>query len=214
MSELLHILHFDEETRALEDAGNMLQASARLYEIWKGEPSSLPKLLRAATELWLTLLDIGQNGDDPREPFTENGLPEYEAMFREEIEAGISRFRRDPMFLAFFGHLFSAHFTFFLWLKDKSRKGWDTWFEKMLNMGTIACRLEPDNLFARAICLYIPDAAGTQAHREACAAFWAETPVSQWEHGYVNEHFWYELEGPSEKARQSPCVTAPPQGGG
>lgn len=68
-TQILEIFHFDEETRALEETDPLL-ASARLYRIWKKDPTSLPKLLRAASELWLTMLDISESMDDTREPFT------------------------------------------------------------------------------------------------------------------------------------------------
>ncbi len=194
-TQILEIFHFDEETRALEGTDPLL-ASARLYRLWKEDPTSLPKLLRAASELWLTFLGISEERYPPYEPFTlTNGIPEYEAMFREEITTGLSLFHSNSMFLAFFGHMFSVQFPFFTWLWDRSQGKIDDWIDKMVNIGNYACQLDPENLFAKAINRYGTDPADVRAHKESCAAFWRAVPIDQWEHGNVGEYFFYVLAG-------------------
>lgn len=194
-TQILEIFHFDEETRALEETDPLL-ASARLYRLWKKDPTSLPKLLRAASELWLTMLDISESMDDTREPFTiELGIPEYEAMFIEEIKAGLSMFQNDSMFLAFFSHMASVHFGFFLWLWKESGENFDNWIDQAIDTGNIACQMDPSNLFAKAINRYGIESADVRPHKESCAAFWRAVPIDQWEHGNVGEYFFYVLAG-------------------
>lgn len=72
---------------------------------------------------------------------------------------------------------------------------------KKLDNGNLACKLDPGNLFAKAMQICGTDPVSVCAHKKDCAAFWREISIDRWEHGYVGEYLWYWLEGPTQKAK-------------
>lgn len=124
-------------------------------------------------------------------PYT---VPEVIIRLKKAAEASQGQFKVTK-FLAFFSHMVSVHFGFFLWLWKESGENFDNWIDQAIDTGNIACQMDPSNLFAKAINRYGIESADVRAHKESCAAFWRAVPIDQWEHGHVGDYFFYVLAG-------------------
>lgn len=187
-----YILQFDDSVKAIEQEKGELAAAKYLYQKWKQEPASLNRLLCALTETWLALLDIDEDYDDTRQPFAANsGLEEYEAILSETALYGRAHFPENATFLAYLSHMSGVipYYFFALWDRQCS---YEAWTDEMIALGERACQLQPENLFARAVCRWKP---GSPAHAESCKVFWAANDAQDWLEGNAPSYFYYLLDG-------------------
>ena len=187
-----YILQFDDSVKAIEQEKGELAAAKYLYRKWKQEPASLNRLLCALTETWLALLDIDEDYDDTRQPSAANsGLEEYEDILSETALYGRAHFPENATFLAYLSHMSGVipYYFFALWDRQCS---YEAWTDEMIALGERACQLQPENLFARAVCRWEP---GSPAHAESCKVFWAANDAQDWLEGNAPSYFSYLLDG-------------------
>ena len=81
------------------------------------------------------------------------------------------------------------YYFFALWDRQCS---YEAWTDEMIALGVRACQLQPENLFARAVCRWEP---GSLVHVESCKAFWAANNAHDWLEGNAPSYFYYLLDG-------------------
>lgn len=183
----LYLLDFSPEIIKAEEAYNMAEATEIAYTQWKAQPMDRNLLLCAGTELWYSQVQSDYYIFDPSVIFGDETLRLERLM--EVTRWMFQYFENDAVCNAYFGYMIEVMPYFFI---DYGRD-YDGWQEKGRNMMKKAYRLDPENLFVKA--MYYDARDDTPHYRAACAELWKQETPESWGTSAVQEYFFSILGG-------------------
>ena len=178
---------FAPEIIKAEDAYNLKEATEIAYTQWKAQPMDRNLLLCAGTELWYTEVVCGDFEYGPPIVYGDETLRLERLM--EVTRWMFQYFENDAVCNAYFGYMIEVMPYFF----SDYGGDYDGWREKGRNMMKKAYRLEPENLFVKA--MYYEALEDTPHYRAACAELWKRETPESWGTSAVQTYFFSILDG-------------------
>ena len=185
-------LVFDNFVVELEEEYRWLEVTEWVYQQWKKNSEDLNCLLCAGTELWYILLEANYYENNPKiSSYIE--ILDKELVMKRLIEItryGEEKFANEAIFNSYFGFMINVYPYFFV-----IENSYEEWLKKGHAMIDYSYKLEPDNLFVKAIYCEQTDSENETTLFEGCKEMWSVTTPEQWGNSGVKQYFFYRLLG-------------------
>ena len=103
---------------------------------------------------------------------------------------GEEKFANEAIFNSYFGFMINVYPYFFV-----IENSYEEWLKKGHAMIDYSYKLEPDNLFVKAIYCEQTDSENETTLFEVCKEMWSVTTPEQWGNSGVKQYFFYRLLG-------------------